>query len=432
MKTKTKIQNSKAITANYKMTELGPLPQEWEVVRLGDGIVNITMGQSPPGETYNTDGNGFPFLQGKAEFGDKHPKHIKYTTKPQKIAPKNSILLSVRAPVGDVNIADKEYCIGRGLAAINGKQTENYFIFYYFLYNKNNIEKLGSGSTFKSINKSQIENLEIPLPPFPEQKKIAAILSTVQKAIETENKLIERTRELKKAMMHKLFTEGTRGEKQKMTEIGPVPESWEVKTIGENAQIKGGKRIPKGHKLVDEPTGYPYLRVTDFKNYSIDVSNLKFLLPETQQLIQRYTISDTDVFISIAGTIGICGMVPPNLSGANLTENAAKIVVTNKKIKPRFLMYFLSTDHAQKEIHSQTVKNAQPKLALARIASLRFPIPDLSEQQQIASILSTIDRKIEHHTTKKQKLEELFRTLLHELMTAKIRVNEVELKEVIK
>ncbi|BCB95421.1 hypothetical protein JZK55_03430 [Dissulfurispira thermophila] len=191
---------------SQKQTEIGPIPKSWEVVKLGEEIADITMGQSPPGETYNTDGNGFPFLQGKAEFRDKHPKHVKYTTKPKKIAHKNSILLSVRAPVGDVNIADKEYCIGRGLAAINGKQAESYFIFYYFLYNKNNIERLGSGSTFKSINKSQIENLKIPLPPLPDQQAIADILSTIDQKIEHHTTKKQKLEELFRTLLHELMT----------------------------------------------------------------------------------------------------------------------------------------------------------------------------------------------------------------------------------
>jgi len=204
---------------SQKQTEIGPIPENWELVRLGEEIVDIIMGQSPPGETYNTDGNGFPFLQGKAEFGYKHPKNIKYTTKPQKIAPKNSILLSVRAPVGDVNIADKEYCIGRGLAAINGKQGNNYFIFYYLLYNKNNIERLGSGSTFKSINKSQIENLKIPLPPLPEQQQIADILSTIDQKIEHHTTKKQKLEELFRTLLHELMTARVRVNEVELKEV---------------------------------------------------------------------------------------------------------------------------------------------------------------------------------------------------------------------
>jgi len=114
----------------FKDTEIGKIPEEWELVSLGEKV-DLTMGQSPPSSSYNYKKEGFPFLQGKAEFSSIYPKNIKYTTKPLKIAPKNSILLSVRAPVGDVNIADKNYCIGRGLASLLPKNdTDLLFLFY--------------------------------------------------------------------------------------------------------------------------------------------------------------------------------------------------------------------------------------------------------------------------------------------------------------
>ncbi|HQG66828.1 MAG TPA: restriction endonuclease subunit S, partial [Smithella sp.] len=232
---------------------------------------------------------------------------------------------------------------------------------------------------------------------------------------------------LKSALMHKLFTEGLRGEKQKMTEIGPVPESWEIGAIRDIAQVKGGKRLPKGDKLVEYKTNYPYLRVTDFEENSVNVAGLKYLLPETQQRIRRYIISDKDVFISIAGTIGLTGMIPVELNGANLTENAAKIVLRTDKLISRFLMYYLSTDNSQKEIHSQTVKNAQPKLALSRIESLKIPIPSKDEQEEIVNILDTLRQRVILIQRKRFSLEELFRTLLHQLMTGQTRVNEIDL-----
>src|SRR5512145_2270842 len=105
------------------------LPEGWEWKKL-DEVSDVIMGQSPPGDTYNETGNGMPFLQGKAEFTHYCPKHVKYTTNPSKVAPEGSILISVRAPVGDVNIANLDYCIGRGLASISLKDGDNKFLFY--------------------------------------------------------------------------------------------------------------------------------------------------------------------------------------------------------------------------------------------------------------------------------------------------------------
>ena len=199
------MNNYNDLSEGYKITELGPLPEEWEVVRLGD-VSTLIMGQSPPGSTYNTFGQGMPFLQGKAEFGAVHPRHIKYTTDPRKLAPSGSVLMSVRAPVGDVNIADIDYCIGRGLASISLKEGDNLFLFNLLTYLKPKIAKEGTGSTFKAINKSKLENFKIPLPPLPEQKKIAAVLSSIDDKIQAEENKKKALDDLFKTLLHDLMT----------------------------------------------------------------------------------------------------------------------------------------------------------------------------------------------------------------------------------
>jgi type I restriction enzyme S subunit len=271
-----------------------------------------------------------------------------------------------------------------------------------------------------------LREFKFSLPPLPEQKKIAHILSTVQRAIEAQERIIQTTTELKKALMHKLFTEGLRHEPQKQTEIGPVPESWEVNTVGELTAIKGGKRLPKGEKLVEHDTSFPYIRVTDFNEFSVEIGRLLFLTPNAQRQISRYIINKDDVYISIAGSIGISGMIPSELDGANLTENAARLIPNDRvELHPRFLMYWLATEHCQAEIKAQTVKNAQPKLALARIKSLKIPLPSCEEQREIAAALDLAGRKTQNARAARTQLQDLFRTLLHELMTAKTRVHNV-------
>ena len=281
----------------------------------------------------------------------------------------------------------------------------------------------------KGVSGSLLKKLLVPVPPLAEQRKIAAVLGLVQRAIEQQERLIALTTELKKALLHKLFTEGLHREPQKQTEIGPVPESWEIVSISDVTEVKGGKRLPRGDRFADGPTAFPYIRVTDFSEFSVDTSDLKYLRPDTQAAIKRYTISSRDVYISIAGSVGMTGMIPAELEGANLTENAAKLVITKPDVNARFLMYFLGSDTAQRNIRSQTVKNAQPKLALARIASLKVPIPATDEQHEISTVLEELGRKQHLARQKKTLLEDLFRTLLQQLMTAQIQVHDIKLTE---
>ena len=124
--------------------------------------------------------------------------------------------------------------------------------------------------------------------------------------------------------------------------------------------------------------------------------------------------------------LGLVGIIPKRLDGANLTENAAKIINFNNLVLPRFLMYYLDTQAAQKLIKALSSKNAQPKLALSRIKSIQMPAPDKNTQQEIVNMLDIIMEKIQNHTQKKQKLEELFKSMLHQLMSGEIRVNKLE------
>jgi len=193
----------------FKDTEIGRIPKEWEVVKLSDEkLAEIIMGQSPPSSTYNKEGEGLPFIQGKMEFGEVYPSPIVHCSQPIKIAEPNDILVSVRAPVGDANVAPYKLCIGRGLAAIrfNLNRATHWFYFYYFQKIKNFLENLGKGSTFKAITKEDLENLKVPYPSFFEQQKIAEILLTVDKKLEIERNEKAKLERIKQGLMDLLLT----------------------------------------------------------------------------------------------------------------------------------------------------------------------------------------------------------------------------------
>jgi len=190
-------------------TEIGEIPENWQVVKLEDrSYFEIIMGQSPPSKFYNVEYNGFPFLQGKAEFGEISPAPKIWCSNPIKIVEKGDILISVRAPVGDVNLADQKYCIGRGLGAIRVKNgVFNLYLFYYFLLSKNRMRTIGIGSTFKAISKDILKTFPIPLPPLSEQKEIAEILKTIDEKIEIEQKKKETYEELFKTLLNKIMSQ---------------------------------------------------------------------------------------------------------------------------------------------------------------------------------------------------------------------------------
>ena len=182
--------------------------------------------------------------------------------------------------------------------------------------------------------------------------------------------------------------------KMKKTEIGMIPEDWEVTHIKELGEVKGGKRLPKGDSFSDLKNDHPYIRVTDLTKHTVNTSGLKYLKPETQRRIKNYTITSNDVYISIAGTIGLVGFIPEELSGANLTENAAKIC-NIKNIDKKFLIYFLSSQIGKSQINAFVGKATQPKLALFRIEQIKIPLPSIIEQQIISEVLSTVNTRLD-------------------------------------
>jgi len=201
----------------------------------------------------------------------------------------------------------------------------------------------------------------------------------------------------------------------KKTKICWIPEDWELKQIGNVCAVKGGKRIPKGSKLMDEDTGFPYIRVADMFMGGIKTNDLKFVPKNVVSKIARYTIGKNDLFISVAGTLGIAGEVPDILDGANLTENADKL--TEITCDRKFLLHILKSHIIQSVIKREATLNALPKLAIQRIKNFDLPTPPLPEQKKIASILTTVDDKISSVDQQIQQTEQLKKGLMEKLLT---------------
>ena len=190
-------------------SELGKIPEGWKVGYLSE-IADIIMGQSPNGSTYNENGEGIIFYQGRAEFGTRFPSIRLFTTNPTRIAPANSILISVRAPVGDINITHKECCIGRGLASAVSRTNKSAFLLYTLFSLKSDLDKFNAeGTVFGSINRKALETLKILIPTNDLISKFEAIVASMDQQIlilhiESENLKILRDTLLPKLMSGEL------------------------------------------------------------------------------------------------------------------------------------------------------------------------------------------------------------------------------------
>lgn len=377
---------------------MSKLPYGWKIVNLGDeDIADLIMGQSPPSSTYNDKGMGLPFLQGKAEFGEMYPRPIFSCSNPIKIAEKNDILISVRAPVGDVNISPSRVCIGRGLAAIKYKPDKiNYlFLFYYLKYKSKKFENISSGSTFKAIRKDDLNKFKLLLPPLPEQEKIAEILSTVGQAIEEVDVFITRTEQLKKGLMQELLTKGIGHREFKETEIGEIPEEWEVLKIEEILNLEYGEGLTERERKGNE---YPVYGSNGIIGYS-----------------SKYLIKGPGIIVGRKGTIGAV-----KFSKVNFWPIDTTYYVKLEKIETNlnWLFYKLSTLGLSK----LNMATGTPGLNRDLVHKLKISFPSLPEQNKIAEVLLTVDERIQILKEKKKRLEKIKKGLIHELLTGRKRV----------
>lgn len=175
-----------------------------------------------------------------------------------------------------------------------------------------------------------------------------------------------------------------------------LPQGWEVKKLEEIANIKGGKRLPKGENLLDNNTKFAYIRVADFQdNGTINLQNIKFINENTYNVLKNYKIYDDNLYVSIAGTIGKSGIIPKELNGAILTENAVKLEYIQNNISNKFMYFFTLSSSFKTQIQTSTKIVAQPKLAITRLKQIEIPLPPLQEQERIVGILDESFAKID-------------------------------------
>jgi type I restriction enzyme, S subunit len=228
-----------------------------------------------------------------------------------------------------------------------------------------------------SLNINDLSGLEVPLPLFDKQTDIVTALSKQMGIVENARLATKDQLGAAKALAAAYLSQ---------TFDSDEARACRTAELGDLCSVKGGKRLPPGTDFATMKTKFPYIRVVDFRGMSVNGDSLKYIDEETHQQIARYTISIYDVYISIAGSIGIVGTIPDDLDGANLTENAAKLVIRDKTVLNRdFLAVYLRSKQGIEAIKQRTNFVGQPKLALERIATIRIPLPSFERQQAIAA-----------------------------------------------
>jgi type I restriction enzyme S subunit len=367
------------------------LPSRWKWSTLAESC-EIILGQSPPSDTYNTERDGLPFFQGKAEFGKIFPTPLKWCSKPNKIARAGDVLISVRAPVGPVNLCFEESCIGRGLAAIrpNGDMPIRYF-FYYLQYIEGEWDEKATGTTFKAITGNILRRQAIPLAPIAEQERIVERIESLFTQLDAGVAGLKRVQAalkryrlsvLKAACEGRLVVGGIRNEYRKL------PDTWKSISLGDLAcQVTSGSR---GWAKYYTDEGDLFLRVGNFNKLTttIDLSNVaKVNAPDTVEG-NRTRLQMGDVLVTITADVGMVGIVDDRImklwKRSYINQHVGLIRLANPQFSP-YIAYALASDMLQTQFKNKQYGATKKGLNLDDLKSLIIPLPPLEEQRYIVA-----------------------------------------------
>lgn len=341
--------------------------------------------------------------------------------------PKDTVLVSCIGNIGKTGMVgdDKTATNQQINAVICNRQHDPSFIFFCFLYNQKRLEQAADKTTLPIINKTNFERFQLCIPPLPEQRKIAAVLNLVQQAIEQQEQLIDLTTNLKKALMHKLFTEGLRGEPQKETEIGLIPESWRVDSM--KSFISNSKY---GLSIKGQDSGsIPILRMTNQVEGYIDTHNLQYV-DITNDVLEKYRVCRGDLLFNRTNSFELVGRTALfDIDGDFVFASyLIRITVDMQQMMPEFINFYLNWDKMQQRLKSIATRSvSQSNISASRLGKFLVAIPPMDEQLALVDVFQTLDDKRKLHLRNRFLLNDLFQSLLHQLMTAQIRVNDLDL-----
>lgn len=357
----------------------------WTYKKLGE-VCEVISGQSPESQYYNKEGNGLPFYQGKKEFTEKYiGSPTTWTTEITKIAEKGDLLMSVRAPVGDVNFATKQLCIGRGLAAIRIKSdVDKDYLFYYLLANKNKI-KGKEGVGFSSINRSEINEINLQYPSEKsEQKRIVSRLDSAFAHIDALKANAEKQLSDAKALFQKALKKAMEPK-----------EGWEEKTLGEvsisMADGPFGSNLKKEH-YTDERE----VRIIQLSNIGEEgwrEENTKYTTFEHLENIKRSEVKPNDIVIAKMMPAGRAILCPNHEKKFVLSSDAVKVSL-NDDVDNVFILYSINSPYFRKQVYANVSGSGRVRTSLTKLRDCILCLPSLSEQQKIVSRLDSLSENV--------------------------------------
>ena len=365
----------------------------------------INMGQSPDSKSYNDSKEGIPFFQGNADFGERYPITRVWCNAPTKIAEKDDILISVRAPIGALNYAKETCCIGRGLAAITPNKTKvsTEFIFWLLKEKNNELNRLGTGSTFKAISKKILEETKVPDISLEKQTAYSNILEKLYSIITHLRTQLEKLDLLVKARFVEMFGD---------PELNPY--NWEECPLSNKLDVLGGYAFRSD--AFDEECGIPVLRIGNVNAGYFRPVNMVYWKEDNS--LERYAIYPGDLVMSLTGTVGkddygnVC-ILGNDYKKYYLNQRNAKLEI-KEGIDKIYLSQILKFQSVKKKLTGISRGVRQANIANKDILNLVVPIPPIDLQNQFADFVKQVDQSKSILQQELDKAQMLFDSLMQE------------------
>jgi len=382
-------------------------------------LATFEMGQSPDSTFVVESDEGVPFLQGCAEFGVVTPRSVMNCTHPKKVCKAGDILISVRAPVGDLNKADREYCIGRGLAAVRFcDNIDANFGWHLLQYCVMGLRIVAQGSTFEAIGKNELANLKVLQIPLPEQRRIAEILDTIDEAIQKTEALISKLKAMKQGLLHDLLTRG-------LDKDGKLRDAKTyLMPFSDVAQVNPTTEL---HGLNDE-TDVSFIPMSDVSESGQWVNRQTRPLEDIRNGYTCFRENDV-LFAKITPCMenGKGGHAIGLVNGIGFGTTEFHVLRASVKIEPRYIYHWTMTEELRRKAEAQMTGSAgQRRVPAAFFDNFKIPLFSLSEQRKIVEILDAHDARISTEEQYRDKLKLQKKGLMHDLLTGKVRVKHME------
>jgi type I restriction enzyme S subunit len=426
--------------ANGHNAAHGDLPEGWRSGTLIDAA-HVTMGQSPPGSSYNEIGDGEPFFQGKAEFGALHPTVRKWTTAGTRFAQNGDILMSVRAPVGPTNVADIDCVIGRGLAGIRAREhVDQTFLLWNLRHFEHEIAAKGTGTTFDSISGNDLKSQGLSIPPLAEQERIVEILeeqlSHLDAALESVRVVREKAAQFRRSLLHAAFTGTLTGHNPA---DGQLPEGWtlvqwsEVLAPGKESFRRGpfGSALKKS---IFVESGYKVYEQSTAINDDCSLGRYRISAEKYAEL-SAFAVATGDFLISCSGTIGRITQVPVEFEEGVINQALLRVRIDQSKMSDVFFRAIFESPEFQNQILQHSTGTAMSNVkGVKELKEIEFLVPPLAEQEQIVEILeeqlSRLDAALAVADAIEKRSAALRRSLLHAAFTGRLTEKWRELSHV--